>query len=45
MSGPNHVRLQSDYKLEYLGTLVVADLIFGVIENRDEAGVWIRCAS
>lgn len=45
MSGPNHVRLQSDYKLEYLGTLVVADLIFGVKENRDNAGVWIRCAS
>jgi len=45
MSGANHVRLQSDYRLEYLGTLVVADLIFGCIENRDNAGVYIRCAS
>lgn len=35
------VRVQSQYKLEYLSTLVVADLCFGVIENRDEAGVTI----
>lgn len=45
MSGPNHVRLQTDYQLQQLGTLVVADLIWGVIENRDTSGVWIRCAS
>lgn len=38
------VRLQSEYKLEWLGILVVADILFGVIENRDEAGVQIISA-
>ena len=45
MAGANHVRLQTDYILEYLGTLVVADLMYGVIENRDTAGVWIKAKS
>lgn len=45
MSGPNKVRLQSDYILQHLGELVVADLMFGVIENRDTSGVWIRAKS
>jgi len=35
------VRLQADYKLEWLGVLVVADILYGVIENRDAAGVEI----
>ncbi len=35
------VRLQAAYQLEWLGILVVADILFGVIENRDEAGVKI----
>ena len=39
------VRLQTDYRLEYLGTLVVADLMYGVKENRDNAGVLIKCKS
>lgn len=43
--GPNHVRLQTQYLQEYLGTLVTADLIFGVIENRDTSGVWIKAES
>ena len=38
------VRLQAEYKLEWLGVLVVADILFGVIENRDEAGVQIISA-
>jgi hypothetical protein len=42
---PDKVRLQKDYKLEYLGWLVVADIIFGVIENRDTSGVWIKAKS
>lgn len=37
-----NVRVQSDYKLEHLGTLVVADTIFGVVERRDAAGVEVR---
>lgn len=35
------VRVQESYKQEYLGTLVTADIMFGVIENRDTAGVTI----
>lgn len=42
---PNKVRLQTAYLLEYLGTLVVADMLFGVIENRDTAGVFIKASS
>lgn len=45
MAGPNKVRLQTDYVLQHLGTLVVADLIYGVIENRDTSGVWIKAKS
>ena len=42
---PNKVRLQTEYLLEYLGTLVVADIIYGVIENRDTSGVYIKAKS
>lgn len=35
------VRVQESYMQEYLGTLVTADIMFGVIENRDAAGVTI----
>lgn len=45
MAGPNHVRLQTGYILQHLGTLVVADLLYGVIENRDTSGVWIKAKS
>lgn len=40
-----NIRLQTDYRLEYLGTLVVADIMYGVIENRDTAGVYIKAKS
>jgi len=39
------IRLQTDYRLEYLGTLVIADIMYGVIENRDTSGVLIKCKS
>jgi len=39
------IRLQTDYRLEYLGTLVVADIMYGVIENRDTSGVLIKTLS
>jgi hypothetical protein len=39
------IRLQTNYRLEYLGTLVVADLMYGVIENRDSSGVYIKAKS
>lgn len=32
-------RVQTHYMAEYLGTLVTADMCFGVAENRDSAGV------
>lgn len=43
--GTDKVRMQSEYLLEYLGTLVVCDLIYGVIENRDTSGVYIKASS
>lgn len=41
MVGAQGVRVQESYVHEYLGTLITADLCYGVIENRDEAGVVI----
>lgn len=41
MVGSNGVRVQANYIPEYLGTLVTADIVFGVVENRDAAGVRI----
>lgn len=38
------VRLQAAYMQEYLGTLVTADILYGVIENRDAGGVRIVSA-
>lgn len=43
--GPDKVRLQTQYLQDYLGTLVTADIMFGVIENRDTSGVWIKASS
>ena len=42
MTGKYGVRVQSNYIPEYLATLTTADLLYGVVENRDTAGVWIR---
>ena len=41
----NAVRLQAAYMLEYLGTMVVTDVIFGVIENRDTSGILLQTQS
>lgn len=41
MTGRYGVRVQSHYIPEYLATLTTADLLYGVIENRDNAGVRI----
>lgn len=38
------IRLQSNYIPEYLATLVTADILYGCIENRDAAGVYINSA-
>ncbi len=39
--GSSGVRTQAGYELDYIGTLVVSDIAYGVVENRDEAGVLI----
>ncbi len=39
MVGSGGVRVQSDYVPEYLSTLTTADICYGVVENRDVAGV------
>ena len=39
------MRVQTSYLQEYLGTLVTADILYGVIENRDTSGVWIKTAA
>jgi len=44
-SGEMGVRIQSNYIPEYLGTMVTADVLYGVVENRDEAGVLFRTAA
>jgi hypothetical protein len=41
MVGSSGVRVQANYVPEYLGTLVTADIVYGVTENRDSAAVKI----
>lgn len=45
MVGKYNVRVQSSYMPDYLSTLTVADLLYGVVENRDNAGVQIITTS
>jgi hypothetical protein len=42
MVGSQGVRVQSNYIAEYLTTLTTADILYGVVENRDVAGVWMK---
>lgn len=39
MVGAGGVRVQTNYIPEYLSTVTTADILYGVIENRDSAGV------
>jgi hypothetical protein len=41
VTGSANVRLQASYQHDYLSTLVTADILYGVIENRDTSGVRI----
>ena len=41
MTGTSGVRVQANYVPEYLATLVTADIVYGVCENRNEAGITI----
>lgn len=40
--GKHGVRVQSNYVPEYLSTITTADILYGVIENRDTAGVYVK---
>lgn len=39
--GSTIMRVQSNYIPQYLSTVTTADVVFGVIENRDTSGIWI----
>lgn len=39
--GKHGLRVQSNYIPDYLSTITTADILYGVVENRDEAGVLI----
>ena len=45
MTGRFGVRVQSNYIPEYLSTVTTADILYGVIENRDTAGVYIKSST
>lgn len=45
MVGSEGVRVQQSYVHEYLGELVTIDLCYGVVENRDTAGVVLKSAA
>lgn len=42
MVGSMGVRVQSNYIPDYLSTVTTADILYGVVENRDDAGVWMK---
>jgi len=37
--------VQSNYIPQYLSTVTTADVVYGVVENRDTSGVWIKTAA
>jgi hypothetical protein len=41
MVGTSGIRVQSNYEPTYLSTVTTADILYGVIENRDAAGVLV----
>jgi hypothetical protein len=41
MVGSDGIRVQANYEPTYLSTVVTADILYGVIENRDTSGVKI----
>jgi hypothetical protein len=42
MTGSMGVRVQSNYIPDFLATVTTADILYGVIENRDLAGVYVK---
>lgn len=45
VTGKYGVRVQANYMPDFLSTLVTADILYGVIENRDNAGVYMKSSS
>lgn len=45
VTGRFGVRIQSNYIPEYLSTVTTADILYGVIENRDTSGVYIKSST
>ena len=44
-AGAMGVRVQSSYQAPYLSTLTTADILYGVIENRDTSGVYMKSST
>lgn len=42
MVGSGGVRVQANYIPDYLSTVTTADILYGCIENRDNAGVYVK---
>ena len=45
VTGKYGVRVQSNYVPDYLSTVTTADILYGVIENRDTSGVYIKSST
>mgnify|MGYP001576758427 CR=1 FL=1 len=45
VTGKHGVRVQSNYVPDYLSTVTTADILYGVIENRDTSGVYIKSST
>ena len=45
VTGRFGVRVQSNYIPEYLSTVTTADILYGVIENRDTSGVYVKSST
>lgn len=42
MVGSQGIRVQSNYIPDFLATVTTADILYGVVENRDNAGVYVK---
>ena len=45
VTGKHGVRVQGNYEPTYLSTVFTADILYGVIENRDTSGVYIKSST
>lgn len=45
VTGTSGVRVQTNYMPDFLSTLTTADILYGVIENRDTSGVYMKSST